>query len=242
MNKLIYIVANFFELPKFLYDYIRIRDKLGKRFIIEIKNWLPVLTDSKGVMAYDTHYVYHCAWAIRMLEKYGIKNHIDISSSLMFCAMASSSMRIAHYDFRIPNIELSNLMVGRQDLSKLTFANDSIESLSCMHVIEHIGLGRYGDPLNSDGDLQASLELARVLTKGGLLFIVVPVGKDSVVRFNAHRIYSYDAVLEMFSTLALESFSFVNDDSEPPRLKIDALRSDTFSSNYGCGCFVFRKP
>lgn len=242
MYKLIYIATNLFKLPKFLYDYIHVKDGLSKRFSVEIKSWLPILTDSKGDMAYDVHYVYHCAWAIRMLEKYGIKKHTDISSSLMFCAMASSNIKIAHYDFRIPNIELSNLTVGREDLSNLTFANDSIDSLSCMHVIEHIGLGRYGDPLNPDGDLVASRELSRVLAKDGLLFLVVPVGKVSVVRFNAHRIYSYDAVLEMFNTLALESFSFVNDDSEPPRLKIDALRSDTLSSNYGCGCFVFRRP
>jgi hypothetical protein len=242
MNKLAYIISNLSGMPKFLYDYVHVRGRLKKRFSIGIKSWLPILTDSKGVMAYDSHYVYHSAWALRMLEKYNIQNHVDISSSLMFCAMASANIKISHYDFRIPSIELSNLTVGKQNLTKLTFENCSIDSLSCMHVIEHIGLGRYGDPLNPDGDLEAANELARVLSKGGLLFLVVPVGKDSVVRFNAHRIYSYEAVLEMFETLSLESFSFVNDDGTPPRLTMNASKASTVSSNYGCGCFIFRKP
>ena len=53
---------------------------------------------------------------------------------------------------------------------------------------EHDGLGRYGDPINPDGDLQAMEKTKRMLKPGGLLLLAVPVGCDVIV-WNAHRIY-----------------------------------------------------
>jgi hypothetical protein len=54
---------------------------------------------------------------------------------------------------------------------------------------EHDGLGRYGDPIDPDGDLKAMLNVKNnVLNVGGLLFLSVPVGNDAVA-WNAHRKY-----------------------------------------------------
>jgi GR25 family glycosyltransferase involved in LPS biosynthesis len=53
---------------------------------------------------------------------------------------------------------------------------------------EHDGLGRYGDPLNPNGDLLAMFEMKRILKPGGILFLAVPCGLDKIV-WNAHRIY-----------------------------------------------------
>ena len=64
------------------------------------------------------------------------------------------------YDFRPAPLSLPDLFAGAADLTALLpFADNSIHSLSCMHVLEHIGLGRYGDPLDPDGDLKAIGEL-----------------------------------------------------------------------------------
>jgi hypothetical protein len=54
--------------------------------------------------------------------------------------------------------------------------------------IEHSGLGRYGDPIDPDGDLKAIQLYKRHIKKGGHLFLEVPLGPDTVV-WNAHRIY-----------------------------------------------------
>ncbi len=54
--------------------------------------------------------------------------------------------------------------------------------------IEHDGLGRYGDPIDPNGDLRAMRELKDLLKPGGLLLLAVPIGPDAVV-WNAHRIY-----------------------------------------------------
>lgn len=53
---------------------------------------------------------------------------------------------------------------------------------------EHDGLGRYGDPLNPEGDLLAMNNMKSVIKKEGLLYLAVPTGTDKVV-WNAHRIY-----------------------------------------------------
>jgi hypothetical protein len=53
---------------------------------------------------------------------------------------------------------------------------------------EHDGLGRYGDPLNPDGDLEAMAAARQHIVTGGLLYLAVPVGADTLF-WNAHRIY-----------------------------------------------------
>lgn len=53
---------------------------------------------------------------------------------------------------------------------------------------EHEGLGRYGDPVSPDADLEAMEKMKSTIKKGGLLFLAVPIGLDAVV-WNAHRIY-----------------------------------------------------
>jgi SAM-dependent methyltransferase len=55
-------------------------------------------------------------------------------------------------------------------------------------TFEHDGLGRYGDPINPNGDKKAMSDMKKLLKPGGLLFIAVPIGMDKIV-WNAHRIY-----------------------------------------------------
>src|SRR5690606_39163882 len=136
------------------------------------------------------------------LERHRPNRHIDVASQLNFVALASAVVPILHLDYRPPELPLDNLECAEGDLMALPFANQSVESLSCMHVIEHIGLGRYGDPLDPTGDIKACRELERILAPGGRLLFVTPVGSPRVC-FNAHRIYNYSMVLSLFPTLKL---------------------------------------
>jgi SAM-dependent methyltransferase len=144
------------------------------------------------------------------------------------------------YDYRPADIQLSNLSAEPVDLLALPFEDQSISSLSCMHVVEHVGLGRYGDRLDPDGDLKAIAELKRVLAPGGSFLFVVPVGKAKVM-FNAHRIYSYQQIIEYFSDLELVEFALIPDDPQQGGLVKDATSQMADAQNYGCGCFWFRK-
>ena len=120
----------------------------------------------------------------------------------------------------------------------LPFEDNSIESLSCMHVIEHIGLGRYGDPLDPQGDLKAISELKRVLKPGGQLLFVVPVGSTAKIIFNAHRIYQYQQVAEYFKNLSLVSFALLTEKAD---FINPAGEADIKNLNYGMGCWWFKK-
>ena len=54
--------------------------------------------------------------------------------------------------------------------------------------IEHSGLGRYGDPLDPDGDFKTMQTIYKNLHPGGILIWGAPVGKDAFT-WNAHRVY-----------------------------------------------------
>jgi len=225
------------ELFKF---FALIRKIDDKRFQPSLKSIYPCLRDKTLATSFDRHYIFHTAWAARVLAKTNPKCHVDISSSLYFCSIVSSFVPVNFYDYRPAILDLSGLTSNHADLSALPFANESIQSLSCMHVIEHIGLGRYGDPLNPVGDLGAASELSRVLAVGGHLLIVVPLGKPNIY-FNAHRVYSYDQVKAMFSNLLLMEFSLIPDDPRDGGIITDATPEQSFQQNYGCGLFWFSK-
>jgi SAM-dependent methyltransferase len=72
-----------------------------------------------------------------------------------------------------------------------------------MCVVEHVGLGRYGDSLDPFGSEKAFAELNRVLKPGGQLYISVPIGADSRIYFNAHRCFSRAHVLALLPRLQL---------------------------------------
>jgi SAM-dependent methyltransferase len=207
------------------------------RFPINNQDLLPCLNDKTKQTFFDTHYIYHPAWAARILKNINPNKHIDISSTLSFCSVISAFIPTEFYDYRPADIRLSNLVSTSADLTALPFIDNSIESLSCMHTIEHIGLGRYGDKLAPDGDLIAINELKRVLKKSGNLLIVTPVGKPRL-QFNAHRIYSYEMILSHFQGFKLKDFSLVTDSGI---FNSPSNSNDVENQSYGCGCFWFEK-
>lgn len=208
-----------------------------KRFANDWGDVQPCLNDNTTATNFDAHYVYHPAWAARIVEKIKPPKHIDISSTLHFCSILSAFVPTEFYDYRPAKLNLSNLLSKKGDLNHLPFETGSIESISCMHTIEHIGLGRYGDKIDPDGDLKAIAELQRVVKKGGNLLLVTPVGKPAL-KFNAHRIYSFELIDNLFKDFELKDFTFIDDlnnyieNADPKSVK---------HSSFGCGCFWYVK-
>jgi SAM-dependent methyltransferase len=216
----------------------RMSASVPQRFTLREQDFYPFLDDKTPSTDFDRHYVYHPAWAARILAQTRPDFHIDISSTLHFCSILSAFMPVRFYDYRRADLRLSNLSSDAADLLALPFASGSVWSLSCMHVVEHVGLGRYGDPLDPEGDLKAIAELKRVLMPGATLLFVVPIGQPRIM-FNAHRIYSYDQVLSYFSDLELKEFALIPDNPRDGGLIYDAAREVADAQVYGCGCFWF---
>lgn len=233
--------VSFVLFPFIFLDYFRFKQKDTKnRFPIPFTSVSPCLFENTPYTRFDAHYIYHTAWAARKVKEIGAAKHIDISSSLYFSSIVSAFIPVTFYDFRPAKLNLSNFTSLSANLSKLHFEDGSINSLSCMHTVEHVGLGRYGDPIDPDGDIQAAKELSRVMAEGGSLLFVVPVGKPRI-QFNAHRIYSYQMVLDMFPELTLKEFSLIPDNALQTGILYNATKEQSDKQEYGCGCFWFTK-
>ena len=229
-----HFIANF-------HSFRKLTAERENRFCLNWKDIYPCLGDRTPKTHFDRHYVYHIGWAARILAKLKPEFHVDISSSLHFCSVVSAFIPVKFYDVRPADLTLSQLSTNRADLVSLPFADNSVHSLSCMHVVEHVGLGRYGDPLDPDGDLKAIGELQRVLANGGSLLFVVPLGKPRIM-FDAHRIYAYEQIIRYFSALNLRELALISDESKENGIIYDVTPELANAQDYGCGCYWFQKP
>ncbi|MDP9047957.1 MAG: DUF268 domain-containing protein [Bacteroidota bacterium] len=201
---------------------------------------LACLDDNTSTTPVEPHYTYHPAWAARVLAQTKPSRHIDISSITHFSNIVSAFIPTEFYDYWPAGIVLSNYSSGKADLTNLHFESGTIESLSCMHTVEHIGLGRYGDPVDVNGDKTAMKELARVLAVNGTLLFVVPIGNPRI-EFNAHRVYDYHTIISNFNTLSLKEFSLIPDDFDRTGYITNPSIELIEKQHWGCGCFWFTK-
>lgn len=239
MKRFLKKILRLLFVPLVIFDYWRFTMQADSRFQLRIFDAYPQIKDKTVNTSFDRHYVYFTAWAARQVAKFQPKEHVDISSSLYFSGIVSAFVPVKFYDYRPAELSLSRLTSDHADLMNLPFPDNSILSLSSMHVVEHIGLGRYGDPLDAHGDQKAAQELSRVLAPGGQLLFVVPVGAKALIEWNAHRIYSYEAVLSLFPNLTLKEFTLIPERSGPPTEH--ARPESLHNERYACGCFVFEK-
>jgi hypothetical protein len=242
LHKLRRLAQHLAYLFKVLGQYRQVRSATHPRFTADWTDTWLYLRDATATTSFDKHYVFHTAWAARVLAENQPRHHVDVASSLYFVSSISAFVPTTFVDFRPAALGLSGLNSQAGSLMKLPFESNSLESLSCMHVIEHVGLGRYGDPFDYDGDLQALAELTRVLAPGGHLLLVLPIGGKSRIEFNAHRIYTYPQVLGMAQGLLLKEFALIADEGQAEGLVRHADPALAALQRYGCGCFHFIKP
>lgn len=216
-------------------------EQYGSRF--NFGEDLMVFDDDTPNTDFDRHYIYHPAWAARIVKQINPVKHIDLSSTLHFSSVLSAFIPTEFYDYRPAELILENFKSGFADLVQLPFADASVESLSCMHTIEHIGLGRYGDPIDYDGDIKAMAEISRVIKPGGSFLFVVPMAKTAQIRFNGHRLYSKELVLDMIAKngFSLRQFVLIPQDSEDGGLIENPTQELLDKQKYGCGCFWLMK-
>lgn len=204
---------------------------------IHLLDMQPCLGDWSTYTPFDAHYFYQGAWLARRLAASNPDKHVDIGSSVLTMSVLSAQIDITFVDYRPIKANLPGLTSVAGDILNLAFQEGSLDSLSCLHVIEHIGLGRYGDPINPQGSLQAAAELQRVARTGGRLYLSLPVGRERVC-FNAHRIHAPQTVLSMFPQMKLVEFSYVDDLGQ---FHQSASPAQAEGLDYGCGMFLFEK-
>ncbi len=192
------------EFERDFQKFKELSDRAARRMPLKWEDRRPCLGERTEGCAFDRHYVYHTAWAARVLAILKPKLHVDVSSSLYFSAIASAFVPVDYYEYRPVKLTLDNFRSRTADLLALPFRDQSVPSISCMHAVEHVGLGRYGDPLDAEGDLKAMAELQRVVAPGGSLIFVAPVGKPRVVEEQVLTVDMAPSILELCGAPPLE--------------------------------------
>jgi SAM-dependent methyltransferase len=197
----------------------------------------PKLGDRVGVTPYDSHYLFQDTWAAQRVAEHAPERHVDVGSRVDYVCFLTAFTRVAFVDIRPLEAEIEGLESIPGSVLDLPFADGSLASVSCLHVVEHIGLGRYGDPLDPAGSRKAIAELQRVVAPGGQLLFSTPVGRPRVC-FNAHRVHDPRALRELFGELELVEFAGVDDTGAFRRHRAPEELAD---QSYACGMYHLRR-
>lgn len=228
-------LAGLFYLPRYLSHWWQYSARAPKplRFV----DAYPCLGDWVKSTPFDPHYFYQASWLARRLAISEPSHHVDVGSDVRLIGVLSAFVSTEFIDYRPLQVDLRGLSCSAGNVASLGRATASIASLSCLHVIEHVGLGRYGDPIDPLGSEKALKELQRVLSPGGRLYLSAPVGRERVF-FNAHRVFSPSTILKLLSELSLVEFSLVDDAGNfKEMLSPDAAEN----MDYGCGLFILER-
>ena len=187
------------------------------------------------------HYFHQDLLVAQFIFQANPKRHIDIGSRIDgFVAHVASFRKIEIYDFRALNsCGHSNIEFKQADLMSRLSSNVT-DSLSCLHTIEHFGLGRYGDPINPNGHIEGLKTLIEILKPGGILYVSFPIGKSNEVHFNAHRVFHPKDIFSWVpDKLKLIRFDYVDDKGQIQK-NFDLLNNE-LTVTHGCGIYTFRK-
>lgn len=174
------------------------------------------------------------------------KHHVDIGSRIDGLVAHIASYRyIEVFDIRPQLRTIANIKFNTVDfmIPLDMHLKDYCDSISSLHVIEHFGLGRYGDKLDYYGHIQGLNNLHYMLQEKGILYLSVPIGTQRI-EFNAHRVFSMSYLLLLFEgKYNIIQFSYIDDTGnlhQNVQLNESAIENN-FNCNYGCGIFELQK-
>ncbi len=191
------------------------------------------------------HYFHQDLLVARKIYERSPSCHVDVGSRLDgFVAHVASYRNIEVLDIRPITKKVHNIVFHQFDLMNPVGNFEAYcESLSCLHTLEHLGLGRYGDPIMVDGYEKGFNSLWSILKPAGILYLSVPIGKQRI-EFNAHRVFAIRTILALAEgKFDLLDFSYVDDGGslyEHVELTENAI-GRSLDCWYGCGIFEFHK-
>jgi Caenorhabditis protein of unknown function, DUF268 len=222
-------------------NYVRgLRRFQGQGGQVDVRR--PMLDDADdNAGAASGHYFHQDLLVASRIFAAAPKRHIDVGSRIDgFVAHVATFRPVEVLDIRpLKPLVHANIRFRQADLMAGTGVDEAVcDSLSCLHALEHFGLGRYGDPLDPQGHRKGFENLVRLLQPGGTLYLSVPIGA-SAVHFNAHRVFAPTEPLQWAQgRLTLLAFDHVDDAGE---LHLGSNPATLSGLAYGCGIFTLRK-
>jgi hypothetical protein len=235
------------EIPQFMRDYAELKRQQKQSAVAFPFGELYPCLDDRGSSAGSAkgHYFHQDLLVARRIFANAPKKHVDVGSRVDgFVAHVAAYREIEVLDVRpltsnIPNVRFKQVDLMAPLGSELAGYSDS---LSCLHALEHFGLGRYGDTVDFEGHLKGLGNLKRLVAQGGKFYLSVPIGPQRI-EFNAHRVFSIETLLSLVPEFRVDAFSYVDDRGdlhESVELSKDAV-ADNFGCKYGCGILELTK-
>lgn len=233
------------ESPRFIEEYNKFVELGGK-----VTSLLPIINEyDKPSADIDTHYFYSDLLVASSIYKANPLRHIDVGSRIDgFVAHVASFRSIEVLDIRpLNNLGIGNIKSVQVDLMNTDSVPVNIcDSISSLSVLEHFGLGRYGDKIDPKGHIRGFNNILKMLKPGGTAYISFLVGPSNEVIFNAHRVFDPLEIFnwpEVRNSIELIRFDYV-DHSGKIYHDIDLLNVKEDHEMFkfiGTGIYSFRK-
>jgi SAM-dependent methyltransferase len=231
----------------YLRDGFRMRRQLQCRKDFPLAFPHPVLTDKADTAGKLTlHYFLQDILVAQRIFKASPDKHVDIGSRVDgFVGHVASFREIEIIDIRSLASSLAQIKFLQVDFMEplpRQYYNYT-DSISCLHAIEHFGLGRYGDNIDMDGHLKGFENLKNMLKPHGKLYFSTPIGTQRI-EFNAHRVFGMPYLLKLIKQdFLIDDFYYIDDNNQlhHPDLAMNEQVERSFGCNYGCGIFMLSK-
>jgi len=224
----------------FVKDLVRFR-KLGGH----VDAWYPILVDKHGQAgAARGHYFHGDLLVAQKIFRADPPRHVDVGSRIDgFVAHVAAFRSIEVMDVRPLDAPIRNIKFVQRDILALADGDcEYSESVSCLHALEHFGLGRYGDTIDPRGHEKGFKNLLRLTKTGGTLYLSVPIGRPAV-EFNAHRVLDPVEVIRWCDRQAfVRDFSFVDDGGAlHGGVPVEKIAAACGNLRFGCGIYEIQK-
>lgn len=224
------------------YIHIFIRDYFEFKKLSHIDHILPMLGDHKEKSSkVIKHYFNQDLLVASYIFKNNPKKHVDVGSRVDgFVAHVASFRKIEVIDIRNNNFQFKNIIFKKKDINNIDKSLiNYCDSISCLHTLEHFGLGRYGDKIDPEGHIIGFKNLLKILKKNGRLYISFPISNENKIYFNSERSFHPEEILKWSNNLELLKFDLI-DDNDKIFHDIN-LKKIKKKLNYSCGIYVFKK-
>ncbi len=243
----------FSKLSKYVRAHRR-NQKAMRRYKSDLKEWIkqggivshhwPIIDEYDATAANLTpHYFHQDLLVAQLILQDAPHSHLDIGSRIDgFVANVAVFREIEVIDIRpMAPIGHPNIRFRQQDFFDAS-VDEITDSLSCLHAVEHFGLGRYGDKIDVGGFEKAISRMCQMVRPAGRFYVSFPIGQGNEVHFNAHRVMHPEYLLklpDLAKSMRLERFDFVDDLG---KLHRDVSVSEAVgNTKHGCGIYTFRK-
>jgi len=236
---LIRFVKAFIGLPRYIRDYIRFRKNYTGKMTRQpcLHDWHEQGGETKS------EYFWQDLMVARWINSNNPQRHIDIGSRVDgFVAHVASFREIEVFDVRPISTLVPGVIFRQADLTQENELGECCDSLSCLHAIEHFGLGRYGDPIDAKGFESGIFNMAKILKPEGVLYLSTPIGIERV-EFNANRVFDPCTLIECAKSngLELQELHKVTPKGAEQVDLSESMLKELGSNHYNLGIFIFRK-